>query len=237
MPPVNSVCRRAITRCATTRNRSSANRSQAPSCGSPHANGGTSFGGIMLPNTFAPAPRMHPVVSRVPMPVFTWSPIRLPRNCMPVSRSPCDVRRVTVPYEFLRLLVMVPAPRFAQRPSTEWPTNPSCPLLACPMKITELSSPFTFERSPMLHDAMRPPATVTSSPMIHGPTSRVNACTTAPRLMSTGPCVASTMTIGSTAASASTCTGCSPSTVSVSGACTPSAGISATASDASIVLR
>src|SRR5690606_40488062 len=113
---------------ATVTNRSAANVSHGAA--SPHANGATTFGGIALPNTLAPAPITQPVVRRVPIPVFTWSPSRLPRNCRPAARTPSGVQRVAAPYEFLRLLVIVPAPRFAQRPITEWPTKPSWPLLA-----------------------------------------------------------------------------------------------------------
>ena len=41
--------------------------------------------------------------------------------------SPMSSR--TGPYVFFKFEVMVPAPRFTQRPSTELPTKPSCDLL------------------------------------------------------------------------------------------------------------
>src|SRR5438046_8303220 len=83
------------------------------------------------------------------MPVLAWSPKNVPRNCSPVSRSPAGVPNCTVPYVFFRLLVVVPAPRFTQRPRYECPTKPSCPLFAWPRKIVALTSPCTLHVSPI----------------------------------------------------------------------------------------
>ena len=69
-----------------------------------------------------------PVDSSVPIAVLAWSPTRLPKNCRPVSSIVPPMSSRTRPYVFFRFDVTVPAPRFAQRPITEWPTNPSCAL-------------------------------------------------------------------------------------------------------------
>src|SRR5690349_13857731 len=114
------------------------------------------------------------------MPVLAWSPIIDPTNWSLVSFSPLGVHSDTVPYVFLRLLVVVPAPRLTQRPSTEWPTKPSCDLLAWPIRIDALSSPCTRQPSPIDDPEMRSVPTTVSLPITHGPTMRVNACTVAP---------------------------------------------------------
>lgn len=96
----------------------------------PQANGGTSVPGRLVPKRFAPTPITHPVGSIVPIAVFTWSPISEPMNISPVSkRCPPSVIR-TGPYVFLRFELLVPAPRLTHRPTTAWPRNPSCALLA-----------------------------------------------------------------------------------------------------------
>jgi len=64
---------------------------------SPQEKGATTLGGITLPNTFAPAPSTQPVVRQSPMPVLTWSPNIVPRNCIPVSRVPSGVQSCTSP--------------------------------------------------------------------------------------------------------------------------------------------
>jgi hypothetical protein len=62
------------------------------------------------------------------------------------------------------LLVIVPAPRFTQRPRIEWPTNPSCPLFEWPVKIVLLTSPCTLQVSPMLEAAILSAVTLLPSP-------------------------------------------------------------------------
>src|SRR5207249_7520821 len=56
--------------------------------------------------------------------------IRLPRLVRPVSIAVPATSSRTGPYVFFKFDVMVPAPRFAQRPITECPMKPSCALLA-----------------------------------------------------------------------------------------------------------
>src|SRR6185312_1514959 len=164
---------------------------------SPHENGATNLGCVAAPKTFAPAPSTVPVVSIVPMPVLTWSPNMVPRNCCPVSTIPAGVHRCTVPYVFFRLLVVVPAPRFTHRPRYECPTKPVCPLLECPSTIVELISPRILHLSPIEQLATRSPTIVVSVPMQHGPTTRVNAEIVAPLRMRIGPAVASNITYDS----------------------------------------
>src|ERR1051326_5767041 len=110
---------------------------------------------------------------------------------MPVSRMPRGVQSDTDPYVFLRLLVTVLAPRFPQRPRYEWPTNPSCPLFEWPSTIVVLSSPRTFETSPIEHVEISPPMTVTPFPMQPGPLSRVNDRMWEPWKIRIGPADAS----------------------------------------------
>src|SRR3989441_12734276 len=100
----------------------------------PQANGGTYLGGRTPSKTLAPVPITVPVPSSVPIAVLAWSPIRLPRNCKPVSNRVPAISRRTGPYVFFKFDVIVPAPRFAQRPITQWPTKPSCALFAYPRK-------------------------------------------------------------------------------------------------------
>ena len=66
-----------------------------------------------------------------------------------VAHAVAASRACTVPYVFFRLLVIVPAPRFTQRPRYEWPTKPSCPLFEWPTTIVLLISPCTLQRSPI----------------------------------------------------------------------------------------
>src|SRR5437763_15316059 len=100
----------------------------------PQANGGTYLGGRTPSKTFAPTPITVPVPSSVPIAVLAWSPIRLPRLVRPVSNAaPATSSRIG-PYVFFRFEVIVPAPRFTQRPIAECPTKPSCALLAYPME-------------------------------------------------------------------------------------------------------
>src|SRR2546425_11493402 len=140
-----ATSRRGSTRSATLRNPSRLTRA-APSALPPQANGGTYLGGRTASNTFAPAPITVPVPSRVPIAVLAWSPIRVPRNCIPVSTAVPATSSRTVPYVFFRFDVIAPAPRFTQRPITEWPTNPSCALFAYPRNTQFDTSPRTVER-------------------------------------------------------------------------------------------
>ena len=78
---------------------------------------------------------------------------------MPVSRMPAGVQSDTLPYVFFKLLVIVPAPMFTQRPRYEWPTNPSCPLFEWPRKIVVFNSPRTLQTSPIEHAVISPPRT------------------------------------------------------------------------------
>src|SRR6266705_3230678 len=139
-----ATSRRGSTRSATLRNPSRLTRA-APSALPPQANGGTYLGGRTASNTFAPAPITVPAPSRVPIAVLAWSPIRVPRNCIPVSTAVPATSSRTVPYVFFRFDVIVPAPRFTQRPITEWPTNPSCALFAYPRNTQLDTSPRTLE--------------------------------------------------------------------------------------------
>ena len=66
---LSAIPRRCIIRSATTTNLSSAKSSHRED--SPHAKGATTVGGIAVPKQFAPAPITLPVLSRVPIPVFT----------------------------------------------------------------------------------------------------------------------------------------------------------------------
>src|SRR6267154_1750858 len=146
-----TTSRRGSTRSAILRNPSLLMRwSLAP----PRRRGGTYFGGRTSSNTFAPVPITVPVLSSVPIAVLAWSPIRLPRNCKPVSsRVPASSSR-TRPYVFFRFDVIVPAPRLAQRPITQWPTKPSCALFAYPRNTQLESSPRALERGRIAeHDA------------------------------------------------------------------------------------
>src|SRR5215467_7852561 len=98
------------------------------------------------------------------MPVFTWSPNIVPRNCRPVSRTPDGVQSATDPYVFFKLLVIVPAPTLTQRPRYECPMKPSCPLFECPRMIEFEISPRTLETSPIAHEPTSPPRMFTSRP-------------------------------------------------------------------------
>src|SRR6185437_8624819 len=132
---------------------------------SPHENGATNLGCVPAPKTLAPVPSTDPVVSIVPMPVFTWSPNMVPRNCWPVSTTPAGVHMCTVPYVFFRLLVVVPAPRLTQRPRYECPTKPVWPLLEWPRTMVELISPRILHFSPIEQLATRSPTMLVSAPM------------------------------------------------------------------------
>ncbi len=77
------------------------------------------------------------------------------------------------PYVFFRLDVVVPAPRFTQRPTTECPTKPSWALFAYPRKTVLWSSPRTLLRRPMLQRVTSPPNTSQPGPTYTGPSNRV----------------------------------------------------------------
>src|SRR5213592_639756 len=115
----------------------------------PHANGGTYLGGRTASKTLAPVPTTVPVASSVPIAVLAWSPMRLPNSWRPVSSGVPATSSRTRPYVFFRFDVIVPAPRFAQRPITEWPTKPSWALLAYPRNTQFDTSPRTLQRGPI----------------------------------------------------------------------------------------
>src|SRR5689334_17263169 len=92
---LNATDRRDITRDAMSRN--FGNRNSVTCCPSSHEKGGTYLGGMPDPNTFAPAPTTVPVVSRVPIPVFAWSPSSDPSLFVRVSCSPLGVHSCTEP--------------------------------------------------------------------------------------------------------------------------------------------
>src|SRR2546430_4243444 len=146
----------------------------------PQANGGMYLGGRTSSKTFAPVPITVPVPSSVPIAVFAWSPIRLPSSCRPVSRRVPAISRRTRPYVFFKFDVIVPAPRFAQRPITLWPTKPSCALFAYPRKTQLDSSPRAFVRGPIADARTGPPSTWAFAPTHKGPSSRAPARTSAP---------------------------------------------------------
>src|SRR2546427_434542 len=146
-----TTSRRGRTRSAILRNPSLLMRlAPAP----PQANGGTYLGGRTPSKTLAPVPITVPVPSSVPIAVLAWSPIRLPRNCKPVSSRVPAISRRTRPYVFFKFDVIVPAPRFAQRPITQWPTKPSCALFAYPRKTQFDSSPRAFVRGHQVESAV-----------------------------------------------------------------------------------
>src|SRR5437667_418624 len=178
----------------------------------PQANGRMYLGGRTSSKTFAPVPITVPVPSSVPIAVFAWSPIRLPSSCRPVSRRVPAISRRTRPYVFFKFDVIVPAPRFAQRPITQWPTKPSCALFAYPRKTQLDSSPRAFVRGPIADARTGPPSTWAFAPTHKGPSSRAPARTSAPLSSTTGPFRTSKTTPGSTAASRSAIAAGSPST-------------------------
>src|SRR5713101_5375139 len=108
--------------------------------------------------------------------------------------------------------VIVPAPRFAQRPITQWPTKPSCALFAYPRKTQLDSSPRAFVRGPIADPRTGPPSTWAFAPTHRGPSSRAPARTSAPLSSTTGPFRTSNTTPGSTAASRRAIAAGSPST-------------------------
>src|SRR3989442_9600777 len=114
----------------------------------PQANGGTYLGGRTPSKTLAPVPITVPVPSSVPIAVLAWSPIRLPSSCRPVSRRAPPISRRTRPYGFFKFDVIVPAPRFAHRPITQWPTKPPCPLFPYPRKAQIDTPPPPVGRGP-----------------------------------------------------------------------------------------
>src|SRR5216110_750659 len=204
-----TTSRRGSTRPAILRNPSRLMRAPpAP----PQAKGGMYLGGRMSSKTFAPVPITVPVPSSVPIAVFAWSPIRLPSSCRPVSRRVPAISRRTRPYVFFKFDVIVPAPRFAQRPITQWPTKPSCALFAYPRKTQLDSSPRAFVRGPIADARTGPPSTWAFAPTHKGPSSRAPARTSAPLSSTTGPFRTSKTTPGSTAASRSAIAAGSPST-------------------------
>src|SRR2546426_6539606 len=151
-----TTSRRGSTRPAILRNPSLLIR---PPLAPPQANGGTYLGGRTPSKTLAPVPITVPVPSSVPIAVLAWSPIRLPSSCRPVSRRAPAISRRTRPYVFFKFDVIVPAPRFAQRPITQWPTKPSCALFAYPRKTQLDSSPRAFVRGPIADARTGPPST------------------------------------------------------------------------------
>src|SRR2546421_3780262 len=179
----------------------------------PHANGGTYFGGRTASNTLAPVPTTVPVASSVPIAVLAWSPMRLPRSWRPVSSGVPATSSRTRPYVFFRFDVIVPAPRFAQRPITEWPTKPSWALLAYPRNTQFDTSPRTLQRGPIAVTRTEPPSTCALAPTHSGPSSRVPERTSAPVSRTTGPPRTSNTTPGSITASCSASPAGSPSTV------------------------
>jgi hypothetical protein len=108
--------------------------------------------------------------------------------------------------------VIVPAPRFAQRPITEWPTKPSWALLAYPRKTQFDTSPRTLQRGPTAVTRIGPPSTWALAPTHSGPSSRVPERTSAPLSSTTGPPRTSNTTPGSTTVSCSAIAAGSPST-------------------------
>src|SRR5438552_731224 len=204
-----TTSRRGSTRPAILRNPSRLMRAPpAP----PQANGGMYLGGRTSSKTFAPVPITVPVPSSVPIAVFAWSPIRLPSSCRPVSRRVPAISRRTRPYVFFKFDVIVPAPRFAQRPIAQWPTKPSCALFAYPRKTQLDSSPRAFVRGPIADARTGPPSTWAFAPTHKGPSSWAPALTSAPLSSTTGPFRTSKTTPGSTAASRSAIAAGSPST-------------------------
>src|SRR5256712_4507561 len=197
-----ATSRRGSTRSATLRNPSRLTRA-APSALPPQANGGTYLGGRTASNTFAPAPITVPVPSRVPIAVLAWSPIKVPRNCIPVSTAVPATSSRTVPYVFFRFDVIVPAPRFTQRPITEWPTNPSCALFAYPRNTQLDTSPRTFERGPIAEARIAPPNRCAFAPAQSGPSRRAPDRTPTPPSPPTGPRRPPDTTPGPTAAACS----------------------------------
>src|SRR6266699_6148220 len=184
-----------------------------PPLAPPQANGGTYLGGRTPSKTFAPVPITVPVPSSVPIAVLAWSPIRLPSSWRPVSRGAPAISRRTRPYVFFKFDVIVPAPRFAQRPITLWPTKPSCALFAYPRKTQLDSSPRALVRGPTADARTGPPSTCAFAPIHRGPSSRDPARTSAPLSSTTGPFRTSKTTPGSTAASRRAIAAGSPSTV------------------------
>src|SRR5256885_12267149 len=179
----------------------------------PHAKGGTYLGGRTASKTLAPVPTTVPVASSVPIAVLAWSPMRLPNNWRPVSSGVPATSSRTRPYVFFRFDVIVPAPRFAQRPITEWPTKPSWALLAYPRNTQFDTSPRTLQRGPIAVTRTEPPRTWALAPTHTGPSSRVPERTSAPLSSTTGPPRTSNTTPGSTTASRRAIALGSPSTV------------------------
>src|SRR6266536_689457 len=83
---------------------------------------------------------------------------------------------------------MVPAPRFAQRPITECPTNPSWALLAKPRNTHDASSPRTLQCGPSAEPLIGPPSSTTPE------TSTVAACACGPSQPAPGPTPQPTVT-------------------------------------------
>src|SRR5205807_6978029 len=70
VPSSTATSRRGRTRSTILRKPSRLTRPPSRPPSAPQANGGTNLGGRTAPNTFAPAPTMVPVPSRVPMAVL-----------------------------------------------------------------------------------------------------------------------------------------------------------------------
>src|SRR5881628_1031111 len=212
-----TTSRRGRTRSATVRKPSLLTRPDPgpvpPLPPAPQAKGATYFGGRTASNTLAPTPITVPVASSVPMAVFAWSPIRLPRNCRPLSSGVPPTSRRTGPYVFFRFDVMVPAPRLAQRPITECPTNPSCALLAYPRKTQEASSPRTLQCGPIADPLIGPPRSCVFTPAQSGPVRRAPDATCTPASSTIEPPRVSNTVPGSTTAPRNPSRPGSPSTV------------------------
>src|SRR5207247_1203094 len=118
------------------------------------------------------------------------SPIKLPSNCKPVSSRVPAISRRTRPYVFFKFDVIVPAPRFAQRPITQWPTKPSCALFAYPRKTQLDSSPREVVRGPIADPRTGPHTPGGTTP----DTSIAAACGWGPSHTAPGPTPQPTVT-------------------------------------------
>src|SRR5688500_1196572 len=78
---------------------------------------GTKCGGRPETAIMLQKPTYVPVISRVPIASFTWSPISDPKNCRPVGTLRVPTLMLTSPYVFFRLLVLAPAPKFTHLPT------------------------------------------------------------------------------------------------------------------------
>src|SRR6266508_1567386 len=143
--------------------------------------------------------------------------MRLPRYVRPVSTATPATSRRTGPYVFFRFDVMVPAPTLHHRPSTEFPTNPSCDLLLYPSMTAVAISPRTTHQGPIADARIGPPTMRVLAPAQSGPSSRAPDLTSTPLSSTTGPRVVSKTTPGSTAASRIASHAGSPMTIAAGG--------------------